>query len=134
MSRLHLRLIMVAVIIVVSLISSIYQTEPDNRPQTPTKPMEVIRYYNNKGVELSKKGDFLGAIEQYRKALKLYPKFKENYRVHYNIALAYIKIKNKVSYQSAAESLEAALVVKKDFDKARNTLASVQKALGKKAS
>lgn len=41
MSRLHLRLIMVAVIIVVSVISSIYQTEPDNRPQTPTKPMEV---------------------------------------------------------------------------------------------
>lgn len=41
MSRIHLRLILIAVVIVVSLISSIFQTEPDNRPQTPTKPLEV---------------------------------------------------------------------------------------------
>lgn len=41
MSRLQLRLILIAIVAVVSLISSMFQTEPDRRPQTPTDPVEV---------------------------------------------------------------------------------------------
>lgn len=111
-----------------------YTDEARKFCQQTTKPMEVVRFYNNKGVEMSKLGDHRGAIAQYQKAIKLYPNFKENYRLHYNIALAYIKLKNIPAYEAAAEALKAALQLKPEFDKARTTLEVVNKTLDKKVS
>ncbi len=37
-------------------------------------PKEVVRYFNNRGVELSKNGDVEGAIREYELALKFFPK------------------------------------------------------------
>jgi len=97
-----------------------------------TKPMDVIRYYNNLGVQCSKEGNHNEAIEAYRRALVFIPKFKENYRIHYNIALALTKSKNRSAYQEAVVSLSECLKLKPDFDKAKNTLESINKALNKK--
>jgi len=97
-----------------------------------TKPMDVIRYYNNLGVQFSKEGKHNDAIEAYRRALTFIPKFKENYRIHYNIALALTKSKTRSAYQEAAISLTECIKLKPDFTKAKNTLESINKALNKK--
>ena len=55
-----------------------------------TNPMEIVRHYNNHGVMLVKEGNLDKAIEEYKKALMFYPKYKENYRIYYNIGLAHI--------------------------------------------
>lgn len=99
-----------------------------------TNPKEVVKYYNNRGVELSRTGDIEGAIREYELALKFFPESKDNYRIYYNIALAQTKFKNHVSYQSAANNLEKCLELSPDFDKARGTLENLRKILNKNAS
>lgn len=96
-----------------------------------TKPQEVVRYYNNKGVELSRSGDINGAITQYKQAIQYFPDFKENYRIHYNIALALVKFKTKDAYLEAIEHLEKCLDLVPDFEKAHNTLETLNKVVKK---
>ena len=101
--------------------------------KSTTSPIEVVRYYNNKGVALKNSGNIEGALLEYERSLKFYPKFKENYRILYNIALAYVSMKTKESYLSAKEYLEQCLALKADFEKAQTILAQVDQALsGKK--
>ena len=96
------------------------------------KPMEIVRHYNNKGVMLSKDGKVNEAINEYQRALKFFPQFKENYRIHFNIALAKLQNKSREAYAEAAESLKKCLELEPTFDKAKKTLESIDKALAPK--
>lgn len=98
-----------------------------------TSPIEVVRYYNNKGVALKNIGNIDAALEQYEKSLKFYPKFKENYRIYYNIALAHIGLKTRSSYKEAIFFLDECLKMKKDFDKARAIKERIKNALEAKS-
>ncbi|MCX6124346.1 MAG: tetratricopeptide repeat protein, partial [Proteobacteria bacterium] len=53
------------------------------------QPMEIVRHYNNKGVLLAKESKQDEALVEYERALGFFPKFKENYRIYYNMALAH---------------------------------------------
>jgi tetratricopeptide (TPR) repeat protein len=97
--------------------------------QDTTKPADVIRYYNNRGVERSKSGDIDGAIKEYETALKYFPDYKENYRIYYNIALAYIKTRSSENYALAKGSLLKCLELHPSFDKANTALESLERAL-----
>ncbi len=94
-----------------------------------TEPGEVVRFYNNKGVALAKEGDRDAAISEYEKALQYFPNFKENYRILFNIGLAYTNVKTHEAYEKAAHSLRRCLELAPDFDKARNALATIEKSL-----
>lgn len=83
-----------------------------------TSPMEVVRHYNNKGVALSKNNQYDKAIEEYQRSLKFFPKFKDNYRIYYNISLAHINGKTPNLKADALEALEKCLGLKPGFDKA----------------
>lgn len=93
------------------------------------KPMEIVRHYNNKGVMLSKDGKVAEAIIEYQRALKFFPQFKENYRIHFNIALAKLQHKSREAYVEAADSLKKCLELEPTFDKAKKALESIDRAL-----
>lgn len=94
-----------------------------------TKPMEVVRFYNNKGVLLSKDGSTEDALREYYTALMYYPKFKENYRILFNIALSEAKKKNKEGFLAAEQALEKCLALKPDFEKAKGLLEQIRRTL-----
>lgn len=98
------------------------------------KPMEIVRHYNNKGVLLAKDGKQAEALEEYSRALKFFPKFKENYRIYYNMALAHVQRKKKEDYLKAEEYVKRALELDPTFEKAKVTLATLQKLLGSGAA
>lgn len=102
--------------------------------KSTTPPVEVVRYYNNVGVMLSKTQDFAGAIAEYESALKFYPSFRENYRIYFNIGLAYAHQKNQDSYLKAEQALVRCLELKPGYEKALITLNEVRKRLGKAPS
>ncbi len=97
-------------------------------------PMEVVRFYNNKGVAMAQAGQFVEAIVEYERALSYFPNSKENYRIHYNIALARIKSKNHADCLAALDNLKKCLELSPTFDKAKNTLEIIQSSLKKEAS
>lgn len=99
-----------------------------------TSAREVLRYYNNKGVALSKEGLVKEAIEEYKKALKFYPTYRDNYRIMFNIALALVTFKNIDAYAEAETYLAQCVKFAPDFEKAGKMLINVRKALAKKAS
>ena len=96
------------------------------------KPMEIVRHYNNKGVMLSKDGKTDQALVEYKRALRFYPQFKENFRIHFDIALAHMATKTRTSFIEAQRSLNRCLELSPEFDKAKTNLESVEKALGPK--
>lgn len=95
------------------------------------KPMEIVRHYNNKGVLLAKDGKQEEALTEYERALKFFPKFKENYRIYYNMALAHIARKTRPDYIKAEEYVKRTLELDPTFEKAKTTQQMLQKALGK---
>lgn len=96
------------------------------------KPMEIVRHYNNKGVMLSKDGNTDGALTEYQRALRFFPKFKENYRIHYNIALANLQLKTREGLDAAVKNLKTCLELEPEFEKAKKTLETVEKSLAPK--
>jgi len=99
-----------------------------------SKPMEIVRHYNNKGVLLSKSGNSAGAVTEYQRALQFFPKFKENYRILYNIALAKSALKTPDAVREAILCLEQCLQLEPEFDKAKKALETLTKlATPKKA-
>lgn len=90
-------------------------------------PMEIVRHYNNKGVLLAKDGKLLEAIEEYGRALKFYPKFKENYRIYYNLALAHLQLKTSDDAKKAEVFLLKALELEPTYEKAKTALATLTK-------
>jgi tetratricopeptide (TPR) repeat protein len=93
------------------------------------QPAEIVRHYNNKGVMLSKDGSGDQAVNEYQRALRFFPKYKENYRIYYNIALAHIQKKTQESYIEAEKQLKHCLELAPDFEKAKTTLETVERSL-----
>ncbi len=91
------------------------------------QPMEIVRHYNNKGVLLAKEGKVAEALLEYDRALKFYPKFKENFRIYYNMALAHVQLKTPDDLKKASDYLKKALELDPSFEKAKASLANLQK-------
>lgn len=87
-----------------------------------TRPIEVVRHYNNKGVLASKNGEAENAIIAYQQALGFFPDFKENYRILFNLALAYAHRNTPESRAAAITHLRRCLELAPEFDKAKNAL------------
>jgi len=96
-----------------------------------TMPLDVVRHYNNKGVALAKNNNIEGAILEYERALKYFPKYKENYRILYNIALAHLSYKNRSHYEIAQDYVNRCLELNPKFDKALKTKEQIATQLGK---
>lgn len=108
-----------------------FDTHAQDLCKKTTTPLEVVRYYNNKGVALSKTGNVDGALTEYERSLQYYPKFKENYRIYFNIALAHASFKKKENYELASEYIDKCLALKPDFEKAQKTKETIDRILGK---
>ncbi len=91
-------------------------------------PMEIVRHYNNKGVLLAKDGKVTEAIEEYNRALKFFPKFKENYRIYYNLALSHLQLKTADDVKKAEVYFLKALELEPTYEKAKAALAALTKA------
>jgi tetratricopeptide (TPR) repeat protein len=97
-----------------------------------TDPLEVVRHYNNKGVALAKGGNVEGAIMEYERSLRFYPKYKENYRILYNIALAHLSFKTRSHYEIAMEYIMRCLELNEKFEKALKTKEQIEEQLSKR--
>ncbi len=96
-----------------------------------TSPLDVVRHYNNKGVALAKAGNIEGAILEYERALKYFPKYKENFRILYNIALAHLTYKSRSHYEIALDFVKRCLEMNPKFDKALKTKEQIEGQLSK---
>ena len=79
-----------------------------------------LKKHLSKGIELYKKGDFTGAVSQYRKVVDILKKGKNlpgAQQIQMNIGIIYLKQKQ---YVKAVEELEAALALYKKPDKKLN--------------
>lgn len=52
--------------------------------------LEMIRFYNNKGVMLSKQNKVREAIVEYQKVVDFFPDFKDIYLIYFNLALSLV--------------------------------------------
>ncbi len=84
--------------------------------------VEMIRFYNNKGVVMSKKGNLENALQEYLKVVEFFPDYKDICLIYFNIALAHMRTKEKGSVEKATEYLKECLRVNPDFQKARDYL------------
>ncbi|MFK7871655.1 MAG: tetratricopeptide repeat protein [Oligoflexales bacterium] len=100
--------------------------------QNTATPMEIVRYYNNRGVEMSKNGDTQQALNEYETALSFFPKFKENYRIYYNMALAYKGRKTRQDFEEARTCLKRCLELSPAYDKGIKTMEVITNALNAK--
>lgn len=108
-----------------------FESHAVNFGKEAAQPSEIVRHYNNKGVLLSKDGSGDKALGEYHRALKFFPKFKDNFRIHFNIALAHIQSKNEAGYLEAEKHLKKCVELAPDFEKGKTTLEVVEKALAK---
>lgn len=81
---------------------------------------EAINPYNTMGINLRRKGDYIGALHAYTQALTLTPK-DEN--LLYNIAKACIFSKD---YDRSIQYLEQAVALRPDFTEAEDLLAKLR--------
>ncbi|MDD9950351.1 MAG: response regulator [Zetaproteobacteria bacterium] len=95
-------------------------------------PRELVKHYNNKGVVYSKQEEYVDAIDEYKKALKLIPKSKEIHLILFNMALAHLKLKNTAHTMEAMAHLKKCLEINPKFEKAQEKLALIEKAIQKK--
>jgi len=114
------------------LMNAGYQEQAQKFCRETSTPIELIRHYNNKGVVFSKESDYVSAIDEYKKALKLIPKAKEIYRIKYNMAIAHINLKHYDHIVTAHGLLKECLELKPDYDKARKKLEITERHLEKK--
>ncbi len=114
------------------LVDAGYEEHAQNFCKETSTPMELIRHFNNKGVLYSKGNDFVAAIDEYKKALRLIPKSKEIFRIKYNMAIAHINLKQYDHIVTADELLEECLALNPAFEKAKEKLAVTKKYLAKK--
>ncbi|MBF0440381.1 MAG: response regulator [Oligoflexales bacterium] len=84
--------------------------------------LDLIKYYNNRGVVFSKNADYKSAIEEYVKAEKLIPHSNQLYRVLFNRAIAHINLKTSHDLMSAKILLERCLSINPGFEKAKEKL------------
>ena len=108
-----------------------YESHAQKLCEQTTKPLELIRHFNNKGVLYSKEADYVSAIDEYKKAQKLIPKSKELYRILYNEALARINLKARPHLEQAEEILLKCLELNPGYEKAKEKLEVVRGRLKK---
>ena len=99
--------------------------------QTTSSPLELVRYYNNRGVLLAKNEQYQEAIDEYEIAENLMPKSKELYRILYNNAISHINLKSQSSIEKAHKLLQRCLKLKPDYEKARTRIVTTTKYLEK---
>jgi Tfp pilus assembly protein PilF len=87
-----------------------------------------VRYYNNKGVILAKDERYDDAIKLYEMALRFFPKYKENYRILYNVALSYMKMRTPDAQTKAVMALKKATELNPGFTKAKEALSKLNVA------
>jgi tetratricopeptide (TPR) repeat protein len=95
-------------------------------------PMDIVRHYNNRGVLLSKEGKTDEALIEYDRAIRFFPKYKENYRIYFNMAVAHTLTKSRENLELAAAALIKCLELAPEFDKAVKKLESVRGTLATK--
>jgi tetratricopeptide (TPR) repeat protein len=88
--------------------------------QDTTAPAEVMKHYNNSGVLKSKEGTPDAAIKEYLSAIKFFPKYKENSRIYFNLAIAYVNGKKDGWLDKAVHALDEALALDPTYDKAKS--------------
>ncbi|SMF26524.1 response regulator [Pseudobacteriovorax antillogorgiicola] len=93
-----------------------------------TMPKEVIKYFNNKGVMMVKTEAIKNAIAEYERALNYYPNNKDNYLIHFNIALAYLKLRDPQQVSVAIDHLKSSMEINPQFEKAKSVFERVQRA------
>jgi tetratricopeptide (TPR) repeat protein len=65
--------------------------------------------------------------------LEFYPKFKENYRIYYNIALSTLSYQTRGHYEQALGYVSRCLELNPNFEKAQKTHSLIKEKLeGKK--
>ena len=106
-----------------------FEKEAQDFCKQATSPLEVVRYYNNRGVALSKVGNIDEAIKEYQKAIVYFPDSPENARIYFNMALALAKIKTKEKILAAILNLNKCLALAPQFDKAKLTRDQLKKNL-----
>ncbi len=87
--------------------------------------LEMVQFLNNAGAKLSKENDVPGAVRLYKQCLDIIKNSKYLYAIHYNLGLAYIKLKQP---GAAAEQFKLALAIKPDFVKAQQALDKIKPA------
>ncbi|SMF07198.1 response regulator [Pseudobacteriovorax antillogorgiicola] len=90
--------------------------------QETSAPKEVVRYFNNKGVVMAQTDSIDVAIEEYKRAITYYPNNKDNYLIHFNIALAFLRKRDPKFLPQAKEHLSACLKLQPNFEKAKALL------------
>lgn len=88
--------------------------------------LELIRFFNNRGVERARDSQYEHAIAEYEKALRLASDSQYRFRILFNIALANVNIKTPNSVAKAKEQLEETLRRNPGFEKAREMLSKLQ--------
>jgi tetratricopeptide (TPR) repeat protein len=89
------------------------------------RPEEVIKYYNNRGVALSKAGKTDEAMVEYENAIKFFPQSKQNCLIFYNMALAHLKTNSTQKAVNAISCLRRSLELDPSFEKAKLKLQSL---------
>lgn len=106
-----------------------YSQQAQELVKAHSSPAQVVRFFNNKGVLLSKSGDKKGAVEKYFLALKAFPGFFENYKIFYNCALALCQLGGNKELQQAKSHLSDSLKLRSDFEKSRRLAEALDKLL-----
>ncbi len=85
---------------------------------------ELVRFLNNAGAKLSMNNDVEGALKMYLTAIKeLGEKSKFSFAIFYNIGIAQKRLGNT---EAAKKALRKSIDLKPDFDKAKQSLASLE--------
>jgi tetratricopeptide (TPR) repeat protein len=83
--------------------------------------VESVHVYNRLGIALRRKGKYLEAIEEYKKALRVDP---NDEAIYYNMGRAYLEADKK---KDAISAFKNALVIDPDFKECKEILESVNK-------
>lgn len=107
-----------------------FKEEAATFAQETAAPKEVVRYFNNKGVVMAQTMAPQEAIMEYERALSYYPDNPDNYLIHFNIALAYLRTKDPQCLPQIRHHIEQCLASRPDFEKARELLSKLLRKAG----
>ena len=82
--------------------------------------VESVHVYNRLGIALRRKGRYLEAIEEYKRAVKLDP---EDEAIYYNMGRAYLEADRK---RDAISSFKKALEIDPNFKECKEMLEKVE--------
>ena len=103
---------------VASLIDTGFATHARELAGSTSHLFELVRYYNNRGVAMSRQKLPLEAIVSYKHAEALHPNFPDLYKVIFNRALAHEAIGDDENIKEANKAYALCLQMRPDFSKA----------------